>query len=120
MYFRATEKVVHLQFSKVDVLTRMEGRESVSLIFSRASKPLVFTPVCPHRSYLPVTCIRISLGTYAFPQIPKPLKTKLSAMNYFVSFIAKSFFREKKTKERQGGIKEERKKYKEEKREIAQ
>ena len=69
---------------------------------------------------VPRTCIRISLGTYAVPQIHKPLKTKLSAMNYFVSFIAKSFFREKKTKEKQGGIKEERKKYKEEKREIAQ
>lgn len=96
-----TEKV-HLQFSKVDVLTRREGKESVSLIFYRASKPLVFTPICPPRSYCPMTYIRISLGTYALPQISKPLKTKLHAMNNFISCIAKSFFGKKTTEGREG------------------
>lgn len=55
-----------------------------------------------------MTCVRVSPGTCALPPIPKPQKTKLSTMNYFNNFIAKSFLRKEKTKESQREIKEKK------------
>ena len=84
MHFKDREKVPAYKFSRVNVLRRNTGEKALYFQQGKLNR-LYFDYICPCRSYFPIIGIRVSLGTRLY-LISKPLKIKLTAINYFAHF----------------------------------
>lgn len=83
MHFKDREKVPAYKFSRVNVLRRSGGK---ALYFQQGKlNRLYFDYICPCRSYFPIIGIRGFSRDQAVPDF-KPLKIKLTAINYFAHF----------------------------------